>query len=409
MSELNRREFLGAGAAGLTTLSTLKRARASASPSPSLADEDPLGVRGDFPVTQSGTTYLNTAAFSPIPKSVEQAGRLYLEDKMLGRSRNSEQREEARRRFCELFGVKEREVAFLYSTTDGENIVASSLDFRPGDNVVVDELHFTSTFVLYRQLEKLHGIELRVVPHVDGRARLSDFDARIDARTKLVSIAWVSNRNGFRQDLRALADLTHDKGSLLYADAIQALGCFPVSLGESGVDFATSGCYKWLLGTPGLSIFYVREEHLDRIQPDRFGHGQVLRELPGLTFEMKTTAEKYEYANPAGGPMHHLNAGLGYLSRVGLSRIEEHTASLGAELRDAIAKLGFTPFTPANHRTPIVSFEHGRDPEEFSGRLRKENVIVTLREGGRLLRASIALFNNRDDIARLVGVIETFA
>lgn len=405
MSELNRRGFLSATAAGLTALSTITRA----SPGPSPADEDPLGVRGEFPVTQSGTTYLDTAAFSPIPKSVEQAGHLYLEDKMLGRSRNREQKEEARRRFCELFGAKEHEVAFLYSTTDGENIVAGSLDFRPGDNVVVDELHFTSTFVLYRQLEKLHRIELRIVPHVNGRARITDFDARIDARTKLVSVAWVSNRNGFRQDLRALADLTHDKGALLYADAIQALGYFPVSLGESGVDFAASGCYKWLLGTPGVSLFYVREELLDRIRPDRFGHGQVMRELPDLTFEMRTTARKYEYANPAAGPIHHLNAGLAYLNRVGLSRIEEHTASLGAELRDAIVKLGFTPFTPANHRTPIVSFEHGRDPEEISKRLRKENVVVTLREGGRVLRSGIALFNNRMDIARLVRVIETFA
>lgn len=402
MIEMNRREFLGASAAGLTTIST--RARASVS-----ADEDPLGVRGDFPVTESGTTYLNSAAFSPIPRPVVEAGQRYLEDKMMGRSRNREQKEEARRRFCELFGAKEQEVAFLYSTTDGENVMASALDFGEGDNVVVDELHFTSSFVLYRQLEELYGIELRIVPHVEGRARPEDFDARIDRRTKLVSVAWVSNRNGYRQDLRALADVAHRKGALLYADAIQALGYFSVSLADSGVDVATTGCYKWLLGTPGLAVFYVREEHLDRIRPDRFGHGQVLEELPDLRFEMRTTAEKYEYANPPGGPMYHLNAALAYLSRVGMSRIESHTVGLGKDLRQAIVDLGFTPFTPPDHPTPIVSFEHGRDPEEVAKRLQKESVVVTLREKGQLLRTGIALFNNRDDIARLVSVIRQLA
>lgn len=402
MPELNRREFLGATAAGLTALP-------SAIAAGSAIDDDPLGVRGDFPVTENGTTYLNTAAFSPLPRPVVEAGERYLEDKMLGRSHNRETKEEARRRFCELFGAKEREVAFLYSTTDGENILASGLDFRAGDNVVVDELHFTSSFVLYRQLERLHGIELRIVPHVEGRARLSDFEARIDGRTRLVSVAWVSNRNGFRQDLRALADLTHQKGALLYADAIQALGYFPVSLAETGVDVATTGCYKWLLGTPGLAVFYVREEHLDRIRPDRFGHGQVSKELPGLDFEMRTTAEKYEYANAPGGPMYHLNAGLAYLDRIGLARIEEHTVALGKELRKAIVELGFAAFTPEGHATPIVSFEHGREPEEVAKRLQKDNVVVTLRENGRLLRTGIALFNNRDDIARLVGVVEKLA
>ena len=75
----------------------------------------------------------------------------------------------ARSRFAGLFGVDEDEVALLYSTSGAENIIVNAMDWRPGDNVVVDELHFVTTFVLYRELERRAGVELRIIPSRDGR------------------------------------------------------------------------------------------------------------------------------------------------------------------------------------------------------------------------------------------------
>ena len=124
---------------------------------------------------------------------------------------------------------------------------------------------------------------------------------------------------------------------------------------------------------------------------------------------LRKTARKYEYSNPGYGAVYQLNAGLGYLKEVGLSRIDKHTTALASELRKGIAELGFEPFTPEGNTSPIVSFEHGRDPEEMRSRLEKENVVVTLREGGKLLRAGVALFNNRSDVERLIDVVKTIA
>jgi selenocysteine lyase/cysteine desulfurase len=373
-------------------------------------DDDPLGVRTEFPITKY-RAYLNTSAVAPIPKAVRQAGIEYLDAKMMQASgaRNSERKDQARNRFATLFGAKPEEVSLLYSTSDGENIVASALDWKPGDNIVIDDLHFMTSFVLYRQLEKDEGVELRIVREKEGRTRVEDFDARIDARTKLVSVAWVSNRNGYRQDLRGLSELAHSKGALVYTDAIQALGYFPTSLTEEGVDFVCTGAYKWLLSSFGVAPFFVREEHLKRIRPDRYGHGQVAEELPDLHYRLEETAKKYEYAALAYSAVYQLDAGLRFLQDVGLSRIENHTVSLARQLRDGIAKLGFEPFTPKRNDSPIVSFVHGHDPEELARRLEEEDVIVTLREGGKVLRAGIALFNNQSDIQRLLGVIETIA
>ncbi len=407
MSSLDRRTFLKTTAG---TLAVVPASRAPAAPS----DEDPLGVRRDFPITDT-LTYIDTANRAPFPIAVRDATVAYADVKMHRgfASSRDEIREEARERFATLFGAKPEEIAILYSTSDGENIVASALDLGPGDNVVIDELHFVTSFILYRELEKEKGIELRIVPQRDGRSDLEDFDARIDGNTKLVSVAWVSNRNGFREDVRGLAELAHRKGAFLYADAVQAIGAFPTSLTEEGIDFATTNANKWLFASYGAAPFFVREELLDRIRPDRYGHGQTEEMLDNYhhrPHRLRTTARKYEYAAPAYNIVYQLNAGLGYLKEVGLHRIEKHTMALARELRDGLASLGFDIWTPPNNNSPIVSFAHGREADELQKLLDKEGIVVTFREKeGSVIRASVSLFNNQTDIQKLLKVLETVA
>ncbi len=272
----------------------------------------------EFPVTRE-QAYLNSAYVGPIPRSVRDAAVEEADAKMLlpTPGNRSDRAELAREKFARLFGAKNEEVALLYSTSDGENVVTSALDWKAGDNVVLDELHFQTSFVLYRALEKSRGIELRIVPQSGGRARIEDFDSRIDGRTRLLSLAWVSNRNGYRHDLKALSDLAHSKGAQIYVDAIQALGTFPTDLGSCGADFLCTGAFKWLFGGFGVAPLYVREEHLDRIRPDRYGHAQIAEELPDFRFRLHESAKKYEYAALAYGAVFQLDAALDFLGARG--------------------------------------------------------------------------------------------
>ena len=402
MSLPDRRSFLRTTAAGLAALPTV-RGMAAAAPA-----EDPLGVRADFPVARN-LTFLNTAWIGPMSTVVKDIAVNYAEEKLLWADsrRLLEKKEMARVSFAELFGAKPEEIALLYSTSDGENVITHGLDLQAGDNVVVDELHFSTTFVLYRQLEKEKGIELRIVPQKEGRTRVEDFEAHIDERTRLVSVAWVSNRNGYRQDLRALAELAHAKGTLLYADAVQALGHFPTNITEQGVDFLTTGAFKWLFANFGVAPLFIREEHLDRIRPDRYGHSQVEESLPDYHFRLRTTAQKYEYASLAYGSVAQLDAALGYLKKVGLSRIEEHTAALARQLRDGLTRLGLEIWTPKGNRSSIMSFVHGQDPESLKRLLKEESIVVTFREkNASVMRVSLSMFNNSGDIQRLLDVLE---
>ena len=420
MKPLDRRTFIRtSAAAGLAALPAGGLAArigpepgsasdtASSNPAPAAsALDDPLGVRAGFPVTEE-LAYLNTASVGPIPVPVRDALHAYADGKMQRRGGGSgpSPRQRAVTAFAGLFGADEDEIALLYSTTDAENIVARALDWREGDNIVIDELHFVSTYVLHRQLERRMGVELRVVPSRDGVVTLEDFARRVDRRTRLLSVAWVSNRNGFRHDLPALAELAHANGAYLYADAVQALGTFPVNLREEGVDFAGANGYKWLHADFGCAPFFVRREHLEWMAPDRYGHRQVAETLPGHRYRLRSGASKFEYASAANGPVAAMGAALDFLAGVGLDRIAGHTHALAAELRTETEALGMRLFTPPRNPSPIVSFHHGLEQEALAKALADEGIAVTFQEEGRLLRAAVAMFNNREDVDRLLGVL----
>ena len=413
MSEWNRRTFLKTTAvAGLAASAgtLVDPARLEAAPAGSFSIRDPLGVRDQFPVTRD-RAYLNTASSGPIPIPVQEALTEYAYERMMYHDPGSraEATLRARERFAGLFGADVDEIALLYSTSDGENVVANGIDWRPGDNVVIDELHFTTAFVVYRELEKRAGVELRIVRAVDGKARPEDFEAHTDARTRLISVAWVSNRNGFRHDLPTLAAIAHSHGAYLFADGVQAFGTFPVDLHAEGVDFACGNGYKWLFADFGCAPLYVRRQHLEWLQPDRFGHRQVARTLEGNAYELTTTAGKYEYSNPAFAPVVAMDASLGFLADVGLDRIAEHTHTLAQELREELTRLGRQLFTPAGNPSPIVSFYHELDPTTLADALANSGVVYTFQEDRRLLRAAVAMFNTRDDIDRLIQVIARLA
>ena len=401
--DVNRRQFIGAASAAAALQPLASPAQA--------ADDDPLGVRADFDVVRSGL-YLNSAYIAPVPRQVAAVAREFAErkvskpiplDEMLRKT------DEVRAQFARLVRAEPAEVGFLFSTSEGENIVSAALDLQPGDNIVVDELHYNTTFVLYRHLESTRGITLRIVKHRDGRVGADDFARAVDRRTRLVSVAWVSHQNGFRHEMRPIADLAHDNGALFYTDAVQALGMFPADVRAAGIDFMTSGTYKWLLGGFGVAPFFVRRELVDRIRVDRLGALHVEKELPDHRYEIYKTAKKFEYATLPFAEVYQLGAGLAYLEKVGIDRIEQHTVALARELRDGLAALGFDLFTPAGNGSSIVSLRLRKNQARARDVLDKAGVQVSYREGGSMIRVSPALFNTRGEIRQFLDAAKSFA
>jgi selenocysteine lyase/cysteine desulfurase len=398
----SRRRFLSAlPAASLLRHFDVAAQRTASAP-------DPLGVLADFPAANE-SLYLDSAYIAPTPAPVVEAGRAFAESKgrqpislgdMLART------DEVRAAFARLIGAQPGEIGFLFATSEGENIVARALRLTRGDNVVVDELHYNTTFVLYRHLEQTTGVELRIVKARDGGASAADFAPLVDRRTRVVSVAWVSHQNGYRHEMAPLAELAHRHGAWLYADAVQAVGMFPIDVKAVGVDVMTSGTYKWLLASYGVAPFYVRADLLDRIVPDRMGALHVERTLPDHRYEIYKTAKKFDYATLAFGPVYQLGAALNYLDRVGVERIERHTVGLAHQLADGLRARGLTVLTPPGTRSSIVAFRNPTDAAATRAVLNAARARVSVRENGTQIRVSPALFNTSDDIRRFLDVVD---
>ena len=402
---LDRRSFV-ATAASLAAAAMSAPVAANVPPRPRIVRaDDPLGVRDDFPIVKS-RTFLNSAYIAPIPKQVVAAGVAFLEEK----ANNSFQLgpllrkcDEVRAQFARLINAASPdEIGLLFATGEGENVVAAGLDLKAGDNIVIDELHYDTEFVLYRTLEKMKGVQLRIAKHRNGVVDATDIEPLVDTRTRLVSVAWVSHRNGLRHDMRSVADVAHAKGALFYTDAIQAVGSFPIDVQAAGVDFLCAGSYKWLLAGWGVAPFYARSDVSERLTLDRFGEMNG-REQPDHSFAIETNAKRFDYCSRAFGDVYALSAGLSYLEQVGVERIEELTVNgLARRLQDGLSQQGHRLFTPMGNRSSIVTAYMTRPAAEVRAAFDAARVEVTIRDGS--IRIAPALFNNSDDIDRCLEV-----
>jgi selenocysteine lyase/cysteine desulfurase len=412
MSSLTRRHFIAATASlgvGASAMNGSAAAISSQAASSSHTRSDPLGVRADFPVVRD-RTYLNSAYITPVPTPVVAAGRAFVERKAerpIPLGEMLRKTDEVRAQFARLINAGADEIGFLFSTSEGENIVANALDLKAGDNIVIDDLHYETEFVLYRHLQDTRGIELRVARHRDGRVEAREFEPLVDRRTRLVSVAWVSHHNGFRHDMRPLSDLAHANGALFYVDGIQAVGMFPTDVRAEGVDVLCAGTYKWLLGSFGVAPFYVRRDLLDRIRLDRYGALHVERTRSDGGFDLYKTAKRFDYATLPFGEVYQLGAGLSYLTRVGVDRIEAHTVALARELRAGLAKQGYRLFTPAENGSSIVTYYTTKDAATLTTAFDRASIDVTVRGASGQVRVSPALFNTSADIARFLEVTRT--
>ena len=230
---------------------------------PDINSPDFTAIRADFPRT-SRKLWLAAAETHPYSIHTLKALEAYTNFRALGPGENRmdftpEMQTEVKERFAALINASPQEIAFVQSTTDGENIVLAGLDLAcQGGNVVIDDLHFEASKYMYTRLAEAGKIEFRVVPHRDWQIDLADFEQAIDENTRLVSIALVSQVNGYIADARAISELAHRHGAYLYCDIIQGGGCTPIDVQALGIDFCASSTYKWLMGDFGIGFLYVR-------------------------------------------------------------------------------------------------------------------------------------------------------
>ena len=403
---LGRREFLaGAGALAVSARSVFAAVQTTRP-----GAVFPASVRADFP-SAALDTYMNAAAMHPLgsfaARAIEEGVAFRLHGAGPGRvDFGADKQQDLKNRYARLIGATANEIAYTASTSDGENIVVMGMDLaRRGGNIVIDELHFTTSLYMYKELEK-KGVQLRIVKHRNWAIDVNDMDRAIDKNTRLVSLALVSNVNGFIHDAKAVSALAHARGAYVFADIIQAVGAVPVDVKALGIDFASAGTYKWLMGERGLGFLYVREDLQGTVLPTtRYGHRQVSNfNRAELTWEPLPGAAKYETGGIGVLLAACVSSGIDYVQALGLDKIRAHARQLTDRLQKELPPLGYKPLTPSGNETPILAFEL-KDAAATAKALQTGKVTATVIANENRLRLSVSVFNTHEDIDRVVEVL----
>ena len=398
-----------------------------------MTDAATLTRKADFPglVAPDGSPwhYLDTAASAQKPQAVVDAMNRALGSDyatvhrgVYGRSAQMTLGyEAARRRAAEFIGARsENEIVFVRGATEAINLVAASwgmANIGEGDRIVLSTLEHHSNIVPWQMVAERTGAQIDVCPLTeDHRIDLGALEALLTPRTKLVSLAHVSNVLGSVLDARAAADLAHSVGAKIMLDGCQAAPRMALDMAALDCDFYAFSGHK-LYGPTGIGVLWAREDILDAMPPWQGGGAMIDR----VTFEKTTYApppQRFEAGTPMITEAIALHAAIDYVDALGPDQLFAHESALARQLRDELRSLNSVTLFGPEESAGIVSFAiEGVHPHDLGTILDEENVAI--RAGHHCAqplmdhlgvtataRASFGLYSDETDIAALLRGID---
>jgi selenocysteine lyase/cysteine desulfurase len=367
------------------------------------------GIRGDFPIF-AHTTYLNSCSQGALSHRVRAAYEEYL----AGWDENGaewavwvERADAARAAFARLLHAEQSELAVTTSVTQGVSGIVSALDLRSRPRIVISEYEFP-TIGQIAHAQELRGAEVvHVTPEPDGSITLERFAEAIDERTALVCCTTVSYRTGHRHDVGEIARFAHEAGALCLADSYQAIGAIDFDAQALGVDFATGGTVKYLLGSSGLGFLYVRSGLLPQLLPTQTGWfaDEDIFQMDISDYSPAADARRFDAGTPPVPNIYAGLAGMSLIEEAGTAAIEEHVAGLAERLHDGAAELGAKVVTPRGTRSPLVCIK-STDINALVMALAGEKIVCSDRDSN--LRVSLHLYNVEEDVDRLLDALRAY-
>jgi selenocysteine lyase/cysteine desulfurase len=361
----------------------------------------------DFP-SLTGRTYLNTAAESIPPRCVGEAIEAYWQDKqrgMNGRDAHFAQVEACREVSARMLGLQAADVSFCSCSSEAYNLLASALDLRGADEVIVTDLDFpagATPWLAAVETPKVHLWKSR-----DGVLTIDDLAPLLGERTKLVQISLVSFYNGHRIAWQQFHDTVRRLApqAAISVDITQALG--RVVLDCAGADILISSTHKWTLGIHGGCIIGIPARSAGKLTTHAGGWFHLQNAFDADRFERavaKPGAASFSVGMPNFVALYALNASLRYLETIGVANIARYADPLAAEVEAGLRELGLQPLCAwqPNNATGIVAFRHPRGAEIHAA-LERENVHV-MHNAGRL-RISVHGYNTSEDIRKVLRVL----
>lgn len=390
-------------------------------------DSQTPDVSGLFPGTQNHS-YLSTCTRGLLSVPARKALNKHLQDLEKGTTDKQalfECIERVRSSFAELIKCDADEVAFTKNVSEGLNIIAASMDWQAGDNVVVcfDIEHPNNVYPWLNQRAR-KGVEVRAVPHVEGHVDAGRLIEAIDGGTRLVTLPTVSFSPGFRTDVEAVGKVCRENGVFLLADAVQSAGILDTDVDALKVDGLAVSTQKGLCGLYGMGFLYCRREWAERLTPAylaRFGVdlGDAHEAAFGSdNYRLEKGARRFDLGNYNYPGAIVADQSLAILNGIGTQVIEDHVVALASRLIEGLlgAGLPVAGGPPGPHTGSIICIgeigKGGHDTSDdrfilgLSAHLEAGKVVHTIRRG--LVRLALHVYNTDQDIDRLLELARGF-
>ena len=382
-------------------------------------------VREEFPGA-GDKTYINAAARGLLSRRSREALDVYLDQLVDGRvdkQKNFDAVERVREKFARLIKAQPDEIAYSKNVSEGLNMIASSLPWEAGDNVVLcRDVEHPNNIYPWLNLQRRYGVEVRTVPDRDGAIDIDAMIDQIDDRTRLVTVASVTFAPGFRTDVAALGKVCRENGIFLLVDAVQSVGVVATDVEALMIDGLAVSTQKGLCGLYGMGFMYCRRDWADRITPAALARFSVdlgpdthEATMGDGQYDLMPGARRFDLGNYNFPAAVAVEPSLDLQLEIGPPAIEAHVCGLSHRLAAGLHQLGLNVSggPPGPHLAHIVTagryerntHESAGDPEtdDLYRHLTENGVILTVRRG--MLRFSPHLYNNEADIDRVLDLV----
>lgn len=295
-------------------------------------------------------------------------------------------------------------IALVHNTSEGMNIVAQGLSWRPGDVVLGLDREYPANVYPWWNLQS-KGVRYVQIEPTRSDEDLSALESRMDSAVRVVAISAVDWCSGHVYDLSRLGEACRKRGILLVVDVAQALGTVPLDAEGTHAAAMAGSAWKGLMGPVGVGIFYCSGHLLDRLSLTFVGTDTVVDAQNYLDYRLlpKPDASRFEFSTANVNDWIYLHASLELLNEIGFENVRLRVLALNTFLREGLERKGYAVLGSARpeKQSGILSFRRqGMDVRAKVAELSGRDIVVVERDG--FIRVSPHVYNNEEDLERLL-------
>jgi len=393
-------------------------------------------IRSQFPIFSKkikgkDLIYLDSSNSSQKPLSVINALDNFYKNEFsnIGRSIHSlavsatNKFEDTRLSIKNYINAKSREeIIFTKNATESINLVASTFgqqNIEKGDEILVSELEHHSNYVPWHYLRKNKGAVIKFIPiNNDGDIKIEKLKELVSSKTKIIAITHVSNVTGTIVPIKEIVEIARKKNIPVLVDGCQSAAHLKIDVKDLDCDFFAISCHK-VYGPTGVGILYAKKKWLEKLPP-YIGGGGMINEVTKDNITFASLPDKYEAGTMPTAEVVAFNESIKFIQSIGIDNIINHETELTNYALEKLKKINSVNIigNPKN-KTGVISFIiKGIHPHDISTIVDEEGVAIRaghhccqiLHQRLKLsatARASIGIYNNKEDIDKLCNAIES--